>query len=158
MLMLNNCWKQKAKIKFSKLEKIWVNVRCHGILTLLWVNWCARKEYWAVATARDAHERWVGGVESANRSWKPSGSESTEEDVDTPLPSSFLRPHQPIKPNLTISKKNHKSHAIFLPFFFFNIFYFSRQSRELIVHITLQHFSHGHDALFFTLQFFWHFC
>lgn len=60
--MLNNCWKQKAKIKFSKLEKILVNVRCHGILTLLWVNWCARKEYWAVATARDARERWVGGL------------------------------------------------------------------------------------------------
>lgn len=154
MLMLNNCWKQKAKIKFSKLEKILVNVRCHGILTLLWVNWCARKEYWAVATARDAHERWVGGVESANRSWKPSGSESTEEDVDTPLPSSFLRPHQPIKPNLTISKKNHKSHAIFLSFFFFKYFLlFSSKSRVNSAHHITAFFTRPWCAVFYLTIF-----
>lgn len=139
--MLNNCWKQKAKIKFSKLEKISVNVRCHGILTLLWVNWCARKEYRAVATCdstrRPRAMSWR--VESANCSWKSSGNESTEEDVDTPLPSFFLRPHQPIKPNLTISKKNHKSHAIFLPFFFKYFLLFSSKSRVNSTHHSIFH-------------------
>lgn len=151
--MLNNCWKQKAKIKFSKLEKIWVNVRCHGILTLLWVNWCARKEYRAVATARDAHERWVGGLNQPTVAENPVATSLQKRTWTHRCLPPFLRPHQPIKPNLTISKKNHKSHAIFLPLFFFNIFYFSRQSRELMVHITA-FFTRPWCAIFYLTKFF----
>lgn len=150
--MLNNCWKQKAKIKFSKLEKNWVNVRCHGILTLLWVNWCARKEYWAVATARDAHERWVGGLN------QPTVAENL---VATSLQKRTWT-HRCLPPfwGLTnqsnqisqFPRKTIKVTRFFFPFFL-NIFYFSRQSRELIVHITA-FFTRPWCAIFYLTNFF----